>query len=254
MTRRCSHCHNEIPAWANGVCYVCARGERDAKRSGTKYKPASMKYSTIKRDVKSNRQTIAPILYHPLEKKTKKKKYKKSSIRIKTIQKKRPITRKSISSTGNNEYRIKHVIHITLPESTRRQILNFNKFFKETYGIERYFSHVLRKYWIQDDQIKSILSDQRALKTLLRHVMVSLRDVIENEFSLEGYSIFKLLYGLEGSITYTPEEVAKRLNIRLQSVIFMKKAIMNNLKSRIGTKKLEEIILEAYNKTQTSNN
>lgn len=33
---RCSGCGNEVPGWANGVCYVCGRIEREEKRFGAR--------------------------------------------------------------------------------------------------------------------------------------------------------------------------------------------------------------------------
>jgi len=254
MTNRCPYCHNQIPEWANGVCFVCVRGEQDAKKVGRKYKPVSLKYPKSKEAVKGKGKSIPSQLKSQSRKNKIKKvtypKQKRVSSDKTRQRKKRPIPLKPYNSSDITGQMIKPDLLSPVNDRTRRLILNFNELFKDISGRERYFSYISTRKGIRYGQILSIQNNQRNLRIFLDNVLNSLREKISNTFGHEAYHVFKLFYGLEDLEKVGPDEIAIKLSKNLSYVLYLKKLVIKNLQSQTGSKVLDEIILSAYKQTK----
>lgn len=186
LSECCPVCGNVIQPWANGVCYVCVRIEKEYKRYGRRRpqqrsaKAPEKKRATNKRGARS-----APV-----------SSTRKSQSGKRVSQ--REASRTSTLPTLPLSYEKEYGLEFTDDRILRKGI---NRFLMAVYGRRCHLSQILRQSEFDSNQIERLRKDH--LDPFLRRLVAAWRWWFNKQLSPEAVTLLVRHYSLDGKSSET---------------------------------------------------
>ncbi len=213
---RCTQCGNEIPAWANGICYVCGRISREERRYGRHSSGYAQAHHA------SDDGCPAP---QPVQRRARKV---------------RPAKRSSPDTPSRTL--IKQPAAWS-PQQQRCCRQGINRLLAAIYEGPHFLSQILRDGGLDATAVSAIGQC---------HLVAFLQDTVQGwnadfTWSLPApeWSVLVRLYSLDGGPPRTPAEIALELRLPPASIQQLEKSAISHLREHRMKNRLESTIVRA---------
>jgi len=213
---RCTQCGNEIPTWANGICYVCGRIGREERRYGRHISGYAQAHHKPGDGCPASQ---------PGQRRTRK---------VRPAKRPPPDT----PSRALNERSASWS-----PQQQRCCRQGINRLLAAIYEGPHFLSQILRDGGLNDATVNAI--GQRYLISFLQDVVQGWGADFTRSLPAPEWSILVKLYSLDGGPPRTLAELARELHLSPAGIQPLEKSAVSHLRDHTMKNRLESIVIRA---------